>query len=822
MKIIRYIASVLSAITVCNGFADGNIYGSVFNKTTSEPVDFATVSVVAQEKSSSFRRGVTTDERGSFFIKDVPSGKYIITFSNVGSIPQEREINLEDENMDLGSIYLSEDVKLLQEVSVVAQKSQVSINPDKRVFNVSSNIASTGASAEELLASVPSVAVNAEGDISLRGNNDVLVWINGKEMGMNADNRSQFLRQIPAESIESIEVMTNPSAKNSTEGTAGIINIRLRKNHTAGYFGGAEANVDSRGSFGANFNINFNKGKFESFAGIGLKSSSEPGGMHSLRSYSDGEYLKSDGKIKNRDNSMFLRIGTDFTPDEHNILYLSAIGTMGNKSGSTNTVHLSDLPQLWDRNNNIMREKGNNIGANIILGYKHNFKPDHFLDVNVSYNIWHGSNNDRIEETEIWEYPGSEEVNFRSQHQKMNISNWEAALDYSNRICTWLRLEAGYKGNFNRENSPASYYEGISENDLKPLDNLYNRFKYATDIHAAYITLSGDYNNLSFSAGLRGEGWRIATRSLGFGQTDKDVAKFQRNDFAFFPSASIGWSFLNNNELKLNYSRRIRRPFGPQLNTFENISDPSEVHLGNPGIQPEYSNAVELSYIKTWSQHSLAAAAYLRHNSDMISHISFLAPMSSDPNVNTMYYGHANVGNMTNTGVEIISRNSFFNRLTLTTTVNLYNTLFKAWATSYPMHGEEYEVRGERQNRFVWDIRCMASVKLPWDMTFQATGRYNSRRVTAQGILDADWDVEAGLRKSLGDWKISLVCKDIFNSRKTSDILYGNGYTQSISKWTGGRTLRLSVAYSFGKSDSHSYDRHNHVDTGGYGEQHHH
>ncbi len=107
-------------------------------------------------------------------------------------------------------------------------------------------------------------------------------------------------------------------------------------------------------------------------------------------------------------------------------------------------------------------------------------------------------------------------------------------------------------------------------------------------------------------------------------------------------------------------------------------------------------------------------------------------------------------------------------------------------------------------------------------MTFQATCRYNSRRVTAQGILVADWDVEAGLRKSLGDWKISLVCKDIFNSRKTSDILYGNGYTQSISKWTGGRTLRLSVAYSFGKSDSHSYDRHNHVDTGGYGEQHHH
>ena len=120
-----------------------------------------------------------------------------------------------------------------------------------------------------------------------------------------------------------------------------------------------------------------------------------------------------------------------------------------------------------------------------------------------------------------------------------------------------------------------------------------------------------------------------------------DVAPFKKNDFALFPSASIGWSFLHDNELKLNYSRRIRRPFGPQLNTFENIADPSEVHLGNPSILPEYSNAVELSYIKTWSEHLLSVSGYLRSNTDMISHISFLAPMASDPNMNTMYYGHA-------------------------------------------------------------------------------------------------------------------------------------------------------------------------------------
>ena len=175
-----------------------------------------------------------------------------------------------------------------------------------------------------------------------------------------------------------------------------------------------------------------------------------------------------------------------------------------------------------------------------------------------------------------------------------------------------------------------------------------------------------------------------------------------------------------------------------------------------------------------------------------------------------------------NSGVEIISRNLLFRRLTLTTTLNLYNSHLKAWSADYPLHDSFYAVHGDKQNRFVWDVRCMASVRLPWNMTFQATGRYNSRRITAQGTLEPDWDVEAGVRKNIGSWGISLLCKDIFNSKETNNVLYGNGYTQSIRKWSGGRTLRLAITYTFGKSDSREHNRHNHIDTGGYGEEHHH
>ncbi len=820
MKAKLWVALTAYFLKVCCAYADGNITGSVYNKNTSEPLGFATVALVSPETGKPLQIGAMTDENGDFVIPDVPSGKYILRFSSIGNIPQEREFTISDGTIDVGRIDLAEDSQLLQEVVVTGQRSQMALDGNRRVFNVKSNIAATGASADELIASIPSVDVNSDGEISLRGNSDVLVWINGKEMGMNADNRAQILRQFSAETIESIEVMTNPSSKHSTEGTAGIINIRLKEEHRNGYFGNAEANIDTRGTANMNFSINYNEGKFESFAGLGLKTQHVPGGSTSRRSYDDGSYLNSDGENKKHENSVFLRLGTNFKPDVNNTFYLSAIGTLGHKWGRTTTTHIGNLPGQWVTDLNYMRETGDTRGINILLGYKHIFGKEHFIDANVSYNIWQGPNDSRTHEYETWGN-GTVESGWLSQHQDVKINNWETSVDYSIMPLPWIRLEVGYKGNYDHENSPASYYRGATEENLLPLPDLYNRFKYDTDISALYANFSGSYDKLTYSAGLRGEIWQIRTRSLGSGKSDSDVQLFKKNEFALFPSASVGWSFPENNELKLNYSRRIRRPYGPQLNTFENISDPSEVHLGNPLILPEYSNAVELSYIRTWSNHTLSVSGYLRANNDMISHVSFLAPMASDPTVNTMYYGHANVGNMMNAGVEIISRNTLFRLLTLTTTVNLYNSHLKAWTTEYPLHGSFYEVHGDKQNRFVWDVRCMASVRLPWELTLQATGRYNSRRITAQGTLESDWDVEAGLRKSFGSWDVSLICKDIFNSKSTHNILYGNGYTQSISKWTGGRTLRLAVTYTFGGTHDHDHGSHNHINTGGYGEEHH-
>lgn len=815
------LALAISLLSAVCAFADGNISGTVFDKSTSLPIDFATVVVTDTKTGKQLPTGTMTDENGYFSIPSIPDGTYSLRVSILGNIPQERVVTIANSDINLGRIELAEDSKLLREVVVSGQKKQMQVNSERRVFNVNANISSSGASADELLAAIPSVNVNSNGDISLRGNDNVLVWIDGKAMGMNADNRVQILSQLPAETIQSIEVITNPSSRHSAEGTAGIINIRLKEDSRHGYFGNAEGNIDSRGSANVNLNINYNEGKFDSFAALGLKTHHVPGGSESFRVYDNGAFLDSDSKDKKHENSLFLRLGSNFKPNEYNTFFLSAIGTIGHKWGHTTTHHLSNIPGMWTNSINRMRETGHTRGANVMLGFKHSFSPRHFLEASLSYNIWQGPNDNYIHEEEVWDNADVESA-WRSQHQDVRISNWEAAADYSLSPLPWLTLEAGYKGNYNHEDSPASYMGGTSEDNLSPLNYLFNRFKYDTDISALYLNFSGSLSNLTFSAGLRGEIWQIRTRSLGFGQTDEDVNMFKKNDLALFPSASIGWSFMDRNELKLHYSRRIKRPYGPQLNTFENISDPSEVHLGNPLIMPEYSNAVEMTFIRNWSAHMISVSGFLRAENDKISHVSFLAPMASDPDINTMYYGHANVGNMLNSGVEIISRNSLFNRLTLTTTLNLYNSHLKAWATEYPLHDNFFPVSGDRQNRFVWDIHCMASVRIPWDITFQAAGKYNSRRITAQGSLESDWNVEAGLRKGIGPWGISIVCKDIFNSKKTRDIIYGNAYSQAISKWSGGRTLRLAITYSFGKSHNHSHGPHNHIDTGGYDEEHHH
>ncbi len=388
-------------------------------------------------------------------------------------------------------------------------------------------------------------------------------------------------------------------------------------------------------------------------------------------------------------------------------------------------------------------------------------------------------------------------------------------MDYTNQILPWLKLEAGFNGNYNHENTPVTTREGTSAADQSVVPELFNRFIYNNNISALYFTLGGKVKNFSFSAGLRGEAWQVSTKSLAYGESADDADWYKKNNFALFPSAYISYALPYDNELQINYTRRIRRPWGGQLNSFRDISDPTNIRFGNPELEPQYSNAFELNYIKSWTYHMISVSAYMRTSDNVINRISYL---SGD----VMYTTYANVSKVANSGVEFVVKNNLFkSHLDLTTTVNLYNNHISAWNyTLKDDFGNPVTLSGDKQNSFAWDIRCMATVRLPWNLNFQATGRYSSKHLEAQGSHQGGWSVDLGLRRAFGNWSVSLNCRDLFDSRKFKNTVNDIDYSQYSERWRGGRRIQLTIKYSFGnmKSKPGRHQDSEPMDGSGYGD----
>ena len=805
--------------------AKGNVSGKIFNKSTGEPMDFVTIQLLDM-KGKPLAIGTSSDLDGSFVLQNVADGKYILKITNIGSVEQERPIVISGSDVVIDDIRLADDAKLLQEVVVEGIKSQMRFELDKKVFTVDANLTVAGTSASELLESIPSVEVDQDGEVSLRGNSSVTIWINGKESGLTADNRAQILEQIPAETIDRVEVITNPSAKYSPEGTAGIINIILKKDRRAGYFGSAEISADTRGGGNAGVNFNYNHSKVDAFAGIGFRMRRNTGGALMDRRYDDDTFMSSTTESPNRGNNIFLRLGATYHATDKDDISFSGFGMWGHNYRRSTTNYLSNMPGNWITNLNKTRGKGDMKGTHLELGYTHKFSDRNILDINGSFNYWGGDNWSSYSQDQAYDfpYPGTifnsdSELYYYDLYQEQNMDmsskSWEVKVDYSNQFTDWIKLETGYNGNFSKENTPTTTYQGTSKQDMVIYPELYNRFIYRNDVNALYATLGGTVSKFSYSAGLRAEQWTVHTKSLAYEEPEEAQKWYKKNNFALFPSVFLSLALPYENELQINYTRRLRRPWGGQLNSFQDISDPTNISYGNPELQPQYSNSYELNYLKSWTWHMVSVSAYLRTTSGMTNRISYL-----DGDV--MYSTWANVANETNSGCEIVVKNNFFRVLDLTTTVNLYNNHISDWRYSFiSKNGNPVTLTGDRQDSFAWSIRAMAGVRLPWSLSFQANGGYNSSMLTAQGSRQGGWSVDIGLRKNLGNWSFSVNCRDLFDSRKFKSTTNGPGYSQYSERWRGGRTVRFTIKYSFGNMGNSKKNNQNEgepMDGSGYGD----
>lgn len=780
---------------------DGKIKGIVMDGELGGPLEFVTVQVKAKG-SDKIVQGSVTGSDGKYTIGGLKKGEYVVTFSYIGYEEVSKNISISSDNqiLSLGELTLAEDANQLGEVEVVAKRPQMRFEIDRKVFDATQDIAAEGGSASDLLSNIPSVEVDNEGSVSLRGNSSVTIWINGKASGLTADNQADILDMMPAGDIKQVEVITNPSARYSPEGTAGIINIILKDDRKPGYYGSVKVGADTDGGYQASGNINYSSSKVDAYANLNYRNREfKGGGITSRLNTTDNSFLDQTNDSERQHNNWFGRFGATWHITKSDDLAFNVTGMTGGGDNSEN-IHYNSIDS--QKNTIYTSDRMTNGDSdmkmyNLELNYVHKFSENSNIDLTVSNNQWRRDGMDIFRQSTVYTDP-SQTANplYQTQENDIKDKTWEVQADYTNKISDMARIEAGYKGTFQRNASPVDTYTGTTAEDIRQDESLYNRFLYNQDVHALYMTYGGKWNKLSYQAGLRGEYWRVDTRSLDFDQefNGKASEAFEKDYFKLFPSAFISYSLPKNNELQVNYTRRLRRPWGGQLNSFRNISDASNISFGNPELTPEYSHSFELNYIKSWeSGHTLSLSGYYRSTDDVILRIRFL---NTEDNV--MYTTSENVAKSQASGLEIVGKDKLFKILDLTTTVNLYYSKLDGF--SYLPQGAETPVIGDTDESFAWNVRMIANFSLPWGVSLQGTGNYNSKQLMAQGHREPNYSVDLGLRKSFLSDKLTLSinARDLLDSRKFRTVTAGDGFWQDSENWRGGRRVGFTLTYNFG------------------------
>ena len=802
------------------------VTGKVIDFGTKKAIDFANVSAMQGE---SLVTGTITDETGTFTL-ELKDGQYTLVVSFMGYTEAKKELAVEGKPVNMGRIALKEDSKMLQDVEVVGQGSSMRFELDKKVFTVDQNIASAGASVSDVLENIPSVDVDQEGNISLRNSEDVEIWINGKPAGLNSENRGQVLQQMPAGTIEKIEVITNPSAKYSPEGTSGIINLVMKKDRQSGYYGSIQAGLDYALAEpwttppGANvgFNINFNAGPVDGYFNIGYRYHTSNGGSTTDRYNLDGmgsqaldsslitSHLKQSGLQTHKGGGMFARGGLNFHVAEGHTIGISGFGMVSDPkvfkmSNNNHRTYLLTDP-AGDTLRSYSRDQygtGYHPGGNATLDYTFELD-DHKLYVSGTYN--HFGFNMLTDYTQI---EGADTA-YQDQNSLSKDQGIEIKADYEWKPTQQSRLEAGYDytRNWNTSYSDA---HNILHGEASELYPYYADFHGLTQNHALYITYGNRFwDKLSLQVGLRGEYYMRHLESLykdGDGTIQDSYASFpNKKDTAYFqvfPSAYISYDFGNGHELQLNYTRRVNRPWGHQINPRMDFSDSTNISYGNVDLLPAYSNNLELNYLKTWERHTISAGVFWKYREKAVQNYKY---MDGTIMKNTYF----NIGSRQELGIEFVAKNRLFGELLqLTTSANFYWNNIAAVNETIMHQGIAIPVSLPEQNIFAGSVRLNAQFLFTKNFSGQITGAYRSPRVVAQGTTSHSYSIDVGLRHTFLNKQLALALnvRDLLDSRARRNITWGEGFWQfSENRWHS-RSISLTLTYNFGNQQGRKRGR---------------
>lgn len=762
-------------------YADNlKISGTLIDKNSNEPFAYVNTAL-HQQSNNQLVTGALSDMDGKFELY-APAGKYTLTITFVGYKTVNKPITLSEEHphVRLGKIILEEDTQLIKEIEVVGQKSAMQLDIDKKVFNVSDNILAEGASATDILENIPSVEVDTEGNVSLRNNSSVEIWINGKPSGLSDTDKGQVLEMLPAETIEKVELITNPSAKYNPEGSVGIINIVMKESHKGGYFGSVSAGTNYQegndypgGNLGLNFN--YNQGKWDFFLNASgrhhLRTNSSYNNRTSFDAGKDTTYLNQTSNNINRFYNGFLRTGFTYRIDKQNEIGMSAFGAY-NHFDRSSLLHYTSLDQNKDTTatrNRTSNSMGYMAFYNGTIDYKHKFVADkEEITANLNYFGSCRSNNSDYHNWHDTDGNITQTSEFQSQNSFRHSAS--AQVDYFNKFTPNSKFEVGGKASFDYRNS---LDQSFDENHIEIAERN-NPWLYIEQIYALYASYGNKIKWFGFQVGVRGE------------ETVIDANNITRSYFQLFPSAYLSFQLPAANEIQANYTRRINRPRGQQLNSYVDRTDPTNVTYGNPWLMPEFSNNVELNYLKTWDLHTLSAGLYYSYTENVIQRVSKLNEAGVMENT------YENINYSHNAGVELIAKNRLFkNYLDLTTSITGY----------YYCLGENKEYNIARNENFSWNARINANVKILSNLSAQVTAYYNAPRLVAQGTVDHRYGLNAGIKASFLNKALSVnfTVNDILNSRSNSlRTNYSDNFYQESANTSVGRSYRLSLSYNFG------------------------
>jgi outer membrane receptor protein involved in Fe transport len=760
-----------------------SIKGKIIDSESSEPLEFAAVSLYSTRDSSLISGGVS-DENGFIDIKSRPGNMHVkIEYISYETYWVENVSISDDQGAyDLGEIALNMSGALLEEIEVKTQKSDFQLGLDKKVFNVEKDMITRGGNASDILDNIPSVSVDLEGNVSLRGSDNVRILVDGKPSGLVGLNGNDALRSLDGNMIDKVEVITNPSARYDAEGMAGIINIILKKDQKKGINGSFSATIGHPDNFGGSANINFRRNHINLFTNYGINYRKSPGTGSLYQEYYLGDtttYLDQTRERTRERLSHNIRFGMDYFFNEKNILTGAFLYRISDGESNTSVIYndLNYLKNLATITTRDEIEESDRPNLEYSLDFRRIFETKgHELTASVKFEK--STDNETSDYLERVFNPdmslrGIADIDQRSTTDEGDKS-WLAQVDYILPTSKDGKLEAGYKGSF--KNIDNDYLvEEYADGQWQRMDALSNDFNYNEDIHAAYLIYGNKVRNFSYQVGLRTEYSDVITELV---QTGEENA---RDYFDLFPSAHLGYEFLGQNTLQVSYSRRVRRPRFHYLNPFFTFSDSRNFYSGNPNLDPEYTHSVELGHVKYWDKSSLTSSMYYRYTSGVIQRIRTI----DDEGITRT--SPQNLATRNSYGLEFTFSKELMKNWKMNGNMNFFRAI-----TDGGNLGEEYEA-----DDYSWMGRLSSKVTVFKEVDAQLRFNYRGPMENTQGRSKSSYFLDFGISRDIFQKKATLTLNvsDIFNTRKRRYETYGDRfYSEGEFQWRP-RQTRLTLSY---------------------------